>query len=346
MSLYGINAYNSNSMYNMYSSLTSLMSGSSLVTGYQSNSSKNKAYGNSTADLYDIAKKAAMVKSPNYQKKMMEQLKSIFSGDDSSEIGTAASEQKVAENAKQLNSNAAKLMSGNYGSWTDKTSAVKSFVEQYNKEMESLADSEESADKGRRATLINYTNQYKSALESIGITVGDDKLLSIDSSKLNYASERNVKSLLAGDYSYGAKIGYNMDKVADSATSMIEKFVDSYNNTMDSLEKSDSVQALEKGVSLVNTTRAFARTLNRIGISVGSDNRLTVDKDKLAKSSAGDIKSLFDGNYSYAAKVADKAGTISRAASLSAQLSYNKQGQAYNKNNYASIFDMMFNSLV
>lgn len=341
MSLYGINAYSSNSAYNMYSSLTSLMSGSSLVTGYNS----NKSSSNSTSDLYEIAKKAAMVKSSSYQKKMLEELKNAFSGKDTSEVGTVASEQKLSEDAKSLNSNAVSLMSGNYGGWTNKSNAVKSFVEQYNSEVESLADAKGSSELGRRSTLYNYTDKYKAELEKIGITVGSDHKLTIDSSKLSSASEKDVKSLLTGDYSYGAKIGYNMNKISDSASSKIKKFVDSYNKTLDSLEKSDSVQALQKGVSLVSTTAAYGRTLAKIGISVGSDNRLTIDEDKLSKASEGDMKALFGSNYSYATKVAEKASTISRAAGLSAQISYNSQGKT-NKNDYSNIFDMMFNSLV
>ncbi|MCH5349370.1 MAG: hypothetical protein J1E40_08615 [Oscillospiraceae bacterium] len=338
MSLYGINAYSSNSTYNMYSSLTSLMSGSSLVTNYNSNKSSS-----SNDDLYEIAKKAAMVRSSSYQKKMLEQLKSIFSGEDSSEIGTAASEQKLSENAKALNTNAAKLMSGSYGGWTNKSNAVKEFVERYNNEIESLADAEGSSELGRRSTLYNYTDKYKADLEKIGVTVGSDHKLTIDSSKLASASEKDVKSLLTGDYSYGSKIGYDMNKISDTVMEAVKKLVNSYNDTMNSLEKSDSVQALEKGVSLVNTTKAFARTLNRIGIGVGSDNRLTIDETKLAKASENDMKALFSGNYSYAAKVADKASTISRAAGLSAQLSYNSRGQA--KNTFSSLYDIMFNNL-
>ena len=344
MSLYGINAYNSNSMYNMYSSLTSLMSGSNLVTGYSSNN--NKIPGNSTADLYDIAKKAALVKSPTYQKKMLAELKSIFSGESSSDVGTAASEQKLSEDAKKLNSTAASLASMNFSNWTNKSDAVKSFVEKYNSEIESLADATSTADLGRQSTLINTTKKYASSLEKIGVTIGEDNKLVIDSKVLNTASESSVKSLLSGSYSYAAKVGYDNASISDKTTSTIEEFVKNYNKTLDSLEKSDSVQALEKGVSLVNTTRAYARTLNNIGITVGSDNRLTINSDKLAKAGANDLNALFNGSYSYASKVADKAGTISRAAGLSAQLSYNSKGQASSGNVFTDVFNMMFNSLV
>ena len=83
MSLYGINAYTSNSLY---SSLTSLLSGSGVVTSYN-----NKQSGSSNNDMMEIAKKAAMVRSPNYQKKMLAELKKVFAGESTDEVGTAAS---------------------------------------------------------------------------------------------------------------------------------------------------------------------------------------------------------------------------------------------------------------
>ena len=160
------------------------------------------------------------------------------------------------------------------------------------------------------------------------------------------ASERNVRSLLSGSYSYGSKIGYDMGGVSDSALDLVKKFAESYNNTLDSLEKSDSVQALEKGVSMVNTTKAFSRTLAKVGISVGSDNRLTIDEDALKKAPEETLRSLFSGGYSYANKIADKASFIGRASALEAQLSNsytynNKGGLDFFSQMAASLFENM-----
>ena len=341
MSLYGINAYTSNAN-SLYSSLTSLLSGSGVVTSYNSNKS---ASSNNNSDLLELAKKASMVRSPSYQKKMLAELKQVFSeGKDTSEVGTTASELKVSENAKDLNKYAASLASDSFNTWTNKTDAVKNFVDQYNSEIESLADATEKGDLGRQATLINNTKKYSAALNKIGITVGEDNKLSYDKSKLNTASDREVRSLLSGDYSYASKIGMSATGISDSTVNLVKNFADSYNKTMDSPEKSDSANALEKGVTLVNTTKAYSRTLARIGLMVGSDNRITVDNDKLAKASEGDLKALFNGSYSYASKVADKASYISRAAGLSAQVSYNSKGQT--SDIYDMMSNLMFNSKV
>lgn len=326
MSLYGINAYTSNSIY------SPLMSGNSLSSFNKSSKS------NSTADLMEIARKAAAVRSPSYKKNMMEEFKKAFSADsDSSEVGSAESEAKLSSSAKDLNKYASALASNSFNSWTNKTDAVKSFVETYNSEIEGLADATEKSDLGRQSTLINTTKKYSGQLEKLGVTVGDDNKLSINEDVLKRASDKDARLLLSGDYSYASKLGMSATGISDSAKSMVKKFADSYNNTIDGLKKSDSANALSRGVSLVNISKAYSNTLSRIGVTVGSDNRLTVNEDKLSKASEGDLKALFNGSYSYASKVADKSSYISNAAGVRAQYTYTAKGNI--KNNNTNFFD-------
>lgn len=328
MSLYGLNAYTSNSLY------SSLMSGNSLSSFNKSSKSS------STSDLMEIAKKAAEVRSPSYRKKMLEEFKKPSS---SGEVGTAESEAKLSQNSKDLNKYASALASNNYNTWTNKTDAVKSFVEKYNSEMESLSGSTEKADLGRQATLINTTKKYSSSLERLGVTIGEDNKLSINEDVLRRASDKDARILLSGDYSYASKIGMSATGISDSTKSLIKKFADSYNNTLDSLEKSDSANALSKGVSLVSISKAYSTTLKRIGVTMGSDNRFTVDEDKLSKASESDLKALFGGSYSYANKVADKSKYISNAAGVRAQFTYTANGGI--KNNKNNFFDSTYSFL-
>ena len=147
--------------------------------------------------------------------------------------------------------------------------------------------------------------------------------------------------LLSGYAGALATNGKTVFSDSEQTVAAVKDFAESYNNTLDGLQDTDSLNALEKGVSLVSTTRAYARTLSSIGVSVGSDNRLTVDEEKLKNASAETLKSLFSGNYSYANKVADKASYISRAADLKAQVTYNISGNLdyYNKMAASMIFD-------
>ncbi|MCM1382037.1 MAG: hypothetical protein NC192_08860 [Muribaculaceae bacterium] len=332
MSLYGLNSYMSNSVYN------SFMSGNSL----SSFNKNNKA--DSSSDLMEIAKKAAMVRSPSYRKNMLEEFKKAFSSDgtDSAEIGSSESEAKLSSNAKDLSKYASALASNSFNNWAGKDSSVKNFVETYNKEIESLADATEKSDLGRQATMINTTQKYKSALGRLGISVGEDNKLLLDEDVLKRASDRDARLLLSGDYSYASKLGMSATGISDDTKSMVKNFAESYNNTIDGLKKSDSANALTKGVSLVNISKAYSNTLSRIGLNLGSDNRMKVDEDKLSKASESDLKALFNGSYSYASKVADKSSYISNAAGLKAQVTYTAKGL---KNSNTGMFDTMYNFL-
>ena len=334
MSLYGINAYTSNSVYN------SLMSGNSLSSFNKSSKSS------STSDLMELARKAAEVRSPSYRKKMLEEFKKSLSSDGSGEVGTAESEAKLSSSAKDLNKYASALASNNFNTWTNKTDAVKSFVEKYNSEMDSLADATSTADLGRQATLINTTKKYSGALEKLGVTVGEDNKLSINEDVLKRASDKEARLLLSGDYSFASKLGMSTTGISDSTKSMIKKFAESYNNTVEGLKKSDSANALTRGVSLVNISKAYSTTLRRIGLELGSDNTLTINEDKLSNASESDLKALFSGSYSYASKVADKSKYISNASGVRAQFTYTANGSIKNNNNiFDSAFSFLYNKI-
>ncbi len=120
--------------------------------------------------------------------------------------------------------------------------------------------------------------------------------------------------------------GKNIFSDPEKTLSTVKDFVDSYNNTIDSLKNSDNVKVLQRGMTLVNSAKAYSRTLNRVGINVGSDNKMTLDTEKLGKAHETTLNSLFTGSYSLAHRIADKASYISRAAKLENQITYNPKG--------------------
>ena len=69
---------------------------------------------------------------------------------------------------------------------------------------------------------------------------------------------------------------------AEAASKKIQSFVDDYNDMVGALGESDNQSVLQKGVVMVNTTKVYSSALKRAGITVGSDNKLTFDKDKLS----------------------------------------------------------------
>lgn len=131
------------------------------------------------------------------------------------------------------------------------------------------------------------------------IKADQTKLVSVKSqaaSLNNSLEDLRSKSLYepAGTDDKG-KNTYDQDKITKS----VKDFVDKYNSYVKSSSDVDSVSILKKSVSMVGFTAKNAGMLSRIGITIGENNQLTVNEDKLKNASVHDISSLFQGGGSY-----------------------------------------------
>lgn len=172
-----------------------------------------------------------------------------------------------------------------------------------------------------------YAQAISNLQKKTGNIVNENKLSSVSSKLAGSAGELSSSWSLYKDD--------NREKLEKG----VSDFVDNYNETVSALLKSDSESALSQGVSMVNTTRAFSSSLSKAGITVGQDNKLSVDKEKLAAADMNSIKSLFKGGYSYGAKIAQKASDISYAAKSEVNGTYNANGNLvqYSNNIIASL---------
>lgn len=84
-------------------------------------------------------------------------------------------------------------------------SAAASFVDKYNTLMASAAKSENTRVGSAYSGLSNLTNANKKALENIGITIGDNKKLTIDKEKFNEADIEKIQSVFQGNYGKGVQ---------------------------------------------------------------------------------------------------------------------------------------------
>ena len=163
-----------------------------------------------------------------------------------------------------------------------------------------------------------YSGNSASTSSGSSINV-DEKTLAENAAKL----KKSASALSSSDLFEKDKDGnYDTDKIADAVSSMVSD----YNSTIKAFANSESIPALKTGVSMTETTLAFEKSLNKIGITINKDNTLTLDKDKLKSSDMNLVKSLTSGSYSYASKMAEKAQTVNTAASASYASTYNKQG--------------------
>lgn len=155
-----------------------------------------------------------------------------------------------------------------------------------------------------------FSNLYKSIY---GITDEDS-----DSSD-SYSSLQSIKSASASAggaaesiKSYANSLKYGGEVDVDSYRTQAQSFVDSYNAMIDKVGNSDSASILQKGVLMTNTGKVYSSALRRAGITVGADNKLTVNDD-LSNVRATDIKTVM-GTNGFSDKVIQKAGQINSLA--------------------------------
>lgn len=188
-----------------------------LLGGFGSTSTNNSF----TSGLYSSLSEYSTIKTGAYKKLLNSYYNNTDSSGKASQAGSkyqingnSTVEKKqlteVKDAADDLYSSAAKLtdtsstksLFKNASSVTNEiSSAVKKFVNNYNSLLDEAGDTSNSKVTGKVSFMTNQTNAYKSSLEKIGITINDDKTLTVDDKKLSSADVDDVKKLFNGSSS-------------------------------------------------------------------------------------------------------------------------------------------------
>ena len=121
----------------------------------------------------------------------------------------------------------------------------------------------------------------------------------------------------------------------DEITKSVKSFIENYNKTIEVSGGSNTKEVLRNAVWMTDTTKATEKLLSKIGISIGSGNKLEVDENKLRTADISTLKTLFTGHNSYASKMYDKAQSITGSAA--------RYGGAYtNAGKYSSFPSSIF----
>lgn len=140
------------------------------------------------------------------------------------------------------------------------------------------------------------------------------------------------------NFANGLKYGGELD--VDAYKAQAQSFIDNYNSMVDKLADSDNQAVLQKGVLMVNTAKVYTSALKRVGITLGSDNKLTL-ADDLSKIKATDVKTTF-GTGGFSDKVIQKARDIN---SLSGGYGvFTKSGVSSSSNSSSSSSSALDNS--
>ena len=117
----------------------------------------------------------------------------------------------------------------------------------------------------------------------------------------------------------------------------LQKFTEDYNKTIETAGNSNSMSVLRNGSWLTKSTSVNSKLLSKAGITVGLDNKLSFDQEKLNEADISTVKSLFTGYGSYASQLLTRSNAIASAAAPS---SYNRNGSYSYLNNLNSSFNV------
>ena len=178
-------------------------------------------------------------------------------------------------------------------------------------------------------------NKLKLQFSSVKSVASD---LSKAASKL--ADEDLYKKITVKDKDGNEAEDYDWDKI----TSAVKSYVDSYNSFVEESGDSDSKSILSSTLSLVKNTAANENLLSKIGISIDSDNKLSLDEDVLKKADISTVKTLFSGTGSFGDRVTAKANSVERVAnnSINKLGNYNSSAAMSSLGLTGSIYDSLY----
>lgn len=111
----------------------------------------------------------------------------------------------------------------------------------------------------------------------------------------------------------------------------VKAFVDAYNTILDEADDVDTKSVLRKTVFMTGNTKTSSNLLGEVGITIGSDNKLKVDEDKLKEANPITLRTLFGSDRnSFASTIQSKANDIANLAKTAIK-TLSDSGSAYNK---------------
>ena len=127
---------------------------------------------------------------------------------------------------------------------------------------------------------------------------------------------------------------------ADAIYKAVSSFVEDYNSLLTTAESAASTSI----TNLVSLTNANKSLLSDMGITVKTDNTLSIDEATFKKADMSTVKSLFNGSGSYAYSVSAQASFIDLAASNEASKANTYTASGAYGSNFAtgSILDSLY----
>lgn len=147
------------------------------------------------------------------------------------------------------------------------------------------------------------TNKDSGTAETIKDSGTADSTTSLSnlksSAKRLYDSANDLKN---ANYSSNAKPEDLLDKA--------KSFVNDYNSTLTNTKNMNSYSILQTAVWGTEQMNISEGLLNKVGITIGENNSLSIDEEKFKSAKMSDLKALFGGSGSLADRISQKASTL------------------------------------
>lgn len=160
---------------------------------------------------------------------------------------------------------------------------------------------------------------YKKAMKSLYAAKKEEVAKSGDSDSIKESGAADSKVSLSNLKSSAQKL-YKAANELKSAKydgakpedllDKVKGFVTQYNNTLNSTKNMNSYSILQTAVWGTEQMNISEGLLNKVGISIGEDNTLSIDEEKFKEAKMSDLKALFSGSSSLADRLSQKASTL------------------------------------
>lgn len=142
----------------------------------------------------------------------------------------------------------------------------------------------------------------------------------------------------------GEKSVFKEDAITEDTYKAVSSFINDYNGVLSATDDVNSTSILNRTLNLTKATENNADLLASVGITIGKDNTLSIDKETFMKADVATAKSIFQGVGSFAYRASAQASLINFSADNEAAKAdtYTRGGTYGNNFNTGSIFNSFF----
>ena len=206
-----------------------------------------------------------------------------------------------------------------------KNGSYKKLMKAYYKEMGSSSTSDSESSKktssSKQTAADNKSIAIKDAVSSLAESADALTNRSLYAKKTITTKDENGNE--------AETLDYDRDAIYDA----VSTFVTNYNKATSTAADNGSDRVLRQTINMQSATTTNAKMLAKIGITIGKDKTLSVDKETLNKADVATIQSIFGNGGSYGSTISSKASLIYSSASrqASTKSSYSSNGNYLDK---------------